>query len=120
MSLDDYDPPSAFCEATRVARKTHHCCECHNEISQGTHYVYSSGIWDGRPDGFKRCMVCDALASWLEMQDVCVTFRGLKYAIEECMFGDTVDAKRRELPPLFGLHAALLQKVVVPHGAVAE
>lgn len=83
--------------------------------------MYSSGIWDGHPDSFKRCAVCDALSAWLEQQGACVTFRGLQYAVSDYLFEDVgYGIAPRELPPLFGLHAALLQKVAVPCGAIAE
>lgn len=51
--------PAAFKEERRVARKPHRCCECSSIIRKGESYIYSSGIWDGRPDQFKTCETCD-------------------------------------------------------------
>lgn len=58
------DLPAAFRQITRTARKkTHKCCECRCEINPGDNYVYSSGIWDGEPQGFKQCVICAEVSS---------------------------------------------------------
>lgn len=51
--------PDAFCEVRRKARKEHKCCECRKVIAKGETYIYSSGIWDHRPDSYKTCDRCD-------------------------------------------------------------
>lgn len=55
------DLPKAFREYQRKARKDHKCCECRRLILKGSHYIYSSGIWDGGPDSYKTCIRCDRL-----------------------------------------------------------
>ncbi|ELX9580560.1 hypothetical protein SLJ66_004050 [Escherichia coli] len=52
------ETPTVFCQKTRTARKRHHCCECGCDIIPGSNYVYSHGIWDGSPHGYKQCVNC--------------------------------------------------------------
>jgi hypothetical protein len=50
--------PSAFKEEKRKARKEHICEECKLPIRPGTIYVYTSGIWDRRPDSYAQHVEC--------------------------------------------------------------
>lgn len=59
--MSDSIQPSAFKQQTRKARKSHKCCECHQEISIGEKYDYVSGIWEDNPDSYKTCMSCLAV-----------------------------------------------------------
>lgn len=52
------DMPSCFRTVIRTARKDHVCCECRKQIHKHHLYEYSSGIWSGKPDHFKTCMLC--------------------------------------------------------------
>lgn len=58
ISPADDDPPSAFKEQVRRARKPHTCCECGETIPARAQYEHASGIWDGRPDVYKTCLSC--------------------------------------------------------------
>lgn len=40
------------------ARKPHRCCECGLTIAKGEKYQVVSGMWDGRFDRIKTCMLC--------------------------------------------------------------
>lgn len=51
----------AFYQTWRKARKAHRCCECGGTIRAGERYRYASGVWDGYPDSFKTCVLCDAV-----------------------------------------------------------
>lgn len=53
--------PTGFKEETRRARKKHICDECILPILPGTMYVYTSGIWDRRPESFAQHVECRAL-----------------------------------------------------------
>lgn len=55
---NDGDGPSCSSSVTRTARKEHTCTECRAPIPKGTKYQYASGVWDGRPDSFKTCLLC--------------------------------------------------------------
>lgn len=59
LSNDGYeDGPSCCTESIRKARKEHWCCECRETIKVGDRYEYVSGIWDGRADSYKTCLLC--------------------------------------------------------------
>lgn len=73
--------PSAFTTKQRKALKAHICCECGNFIHTGEIYQYSSGIWDGKPHGFKQCLNChelmNAATRSAEFCDEAPCFQGL-------------------------------------------
>lgn len=52
------DLPAVFRQYTRKAKKEHQCCECRRPIMPGSHYQYSSGIWDGSAHDYKQCLNC--------------------------------------------------------------
>lgn len=54
----DYDPPSFYVASQRVARKSHHCCECGELIAPRQLYEHVVGRWDGKIYAFKTCVVC--------------------------------------------------------------
>lgn len=58
LQENDGDGPSCSDTVTRRARKEHVCCECRKPIAKGQLYEYISGVWDGRPDSFKTCLLC--------------------------------------------------------------
>ena len=58
--------PTCFSVKDRIARKSHKCCECKQEIKPGEKYRYSSGIWDSVPESYKQCNTCAAIF------DVCI------------------------------------------------
>lgn len=55
---NDGPAPSCHSRDTRRARKEHVCNECREKIARGERYEYVSGVWDGRPDSFKTCLLC--------------------------------------------------------------
>jgi len=57
----DAEPPEAFWQCVRRARKEHRCCECRITIEPGTRYEYVSGIWDGYANSYKTCLGCVSL-----------------------------------------------------------
>ena len=56
--MSDYDPPEAFKEINRKARKPHRCFECNGTIPKGETYSYVSGVWDHQGCSFKICTDC--------------------------------------------------------------
>jgi len=63
MTVDD--PPSAYQQGYRTARKSHRCYECSSEIRPGDRYRFDSGVWDKRGASYKTCLTCEALRNWL-------------------------------------------------------
>lgn len=57
-SLDGYEGPEFCHDSFPIARKTHVCCECRENILPGQKYHKVVGIWDGRWETFKTCMPC--------------------------------------------------------------
>ncbi len=49
-------------------RKEARCCECRNVIPVGSACKVGTGIWDGRPDRFRWCLICDLLKREVESQ----------------------------------------------------
>lgn len=47
---------------TRRARKSHRCCECDLAIESGERYAEHSGIHEGKPYRYRRCLSCNAWA----------------------------------------------------------
>lgn len=83
------DPPSAFQQKWRTARKEHRCCECRRVIQPGDRYEHSSGVWDGSPDSYATCERCERIRSAhiaaLSDDDECwPVFGELLVAIGEC------------------------------------
>ena len=60
----DWEPASAYCKTTVVARKRHACAECFGWIEPGDVYERVWGMWEGAPDTFKTCPDCVALREW--------------------------------------------------------
>jgi hypothetical protein len=58
LGIDDYEPPSFCLIEIRLAKKTHICCECKQEIKSRQKYEYTSGRWDERFETYKTCMIC--------------------------------------------------------------
>lgn len=63
---DEVEGPSAFREQNRKARKEHVCMACREVIRVNDHYVYTSGVWDGRPDWHHHCLRCYAMIRKLQ------------------------------------------------------
>src|SRR5678816_828503 len=58
LTGSDGEGPSCYTEKTPTARKPHRCTECKDEIPAGAKYELISGIWDGRPERYKTCLLC--------------------------------------------------------------
>jgi len=58
IHVGDYEEADLFQAVTRIAHKTHKCCECHREIKPGEEYLHESGLWDGDWDKYKTCADC--------------------------------------------------------------
>lgn len=69
LSGGDHDGPVAFTEETVTARKEHKCYECRGVIPKGERYLKESGIWDGRPDRYKTCLLCAEIRTHFACQD---------------------------------------------------
>lgn len=52
------ETPEAFRQYERKARIPHQCCECGGTIQPQEQYLYISGIWEGEPESYKRCLDC--------------------------------------------------------------
>jgi hypothetical protein len=61
MELDPADGPRLFQAKTRLAQKPHTCCECREEIPQGTPYLWERGLWEAGFQTFRTCHVCKGL-----------------------------------------------------------
>jgi hypothetical protein len=48
-------------DTRRRARKPHACYECGAAIEPGQHYMHSSGVFEGRPYSYARCLACVSL-----------------------------------------------------------
>lgn len=55
------EPPEAFTEKPRRARKVYTCDGCYKSIAIGDTYRHMSGIWDGTPNSYKWCLDCGEL-----------------------------------------------------------
>lgn len=76
------EPPKAFRQDNRKARKKHKCCECFSIINVGEVYEYSSGVWD-YPASFKTCMSCvDVRRTADDIYDCTPCFGELREVIE--------------------------------------
>lgn len=71
--------PSAYSERLVVARLVHTCYSCGFSIVRGEAHQHASGIWDGRPDDYRRHLLCVELDR-LSGEDGCWTFGGLQDA----------------------------------------
>lgn len=81
--------PQAFNETKRKARKDHKCCECHSVIPKGDSYIYASGIWDGEPNSYKTCSICDdARREYIQSTKEMVCFGYLGEAIADTLCKD--------------------------------
>lgn len=61
--LTDIESPSIYQETERKARKPHVCYECGSQIFPGERYTVSKGLWEGVFEEYKRCLICQQLAS---------------------------------------------------------
>ena len=101
---NDGDGPSCSSRDLRKARKPHVCCECRKPIARGERYEYASGVWDGRPDSFKTCLLCAEIRDhfacngwiygelWSDLRDN--FFPDMKCG-GECMTGLSPEAKAK-------------------------
>lgn len=102
-SCDD-GGPDVWNETLRRARKAHVCYECRGDIAVGEHYVYISGVWEGRGESFHWCRGCnawkDALEEALRTSDVCVCWQlgslweAIRYFCQEALGYDPRPARR--------------------------
>lgn len=82
-TIDDYEEAACSSTKLRKARKEHICCECGEKIQSGEQYEYVSGIWSGKPDEFKTCILCKRIredlfyCGWI--------YGGLQEMIYECL-----------------------------------
>lgn len=77
---DDAELPECHVHEERKAAKEHRCCECRGVIKKGERYHVHSGIWEGRPERFKRCADCESFCCELG----CVPFKGLNESVWQC------------------------------------
>ncbi len=77
----DFDPPTIYEAKTVKARKAHKCCECRKPIEKGQMYIRHKGLWEGRFDEYKWCMICDGLQKKYKV--TCFCFGQLHEAIQE-------------------------------------
>lgn len=55
------ESPVVYRSESRRANRQHICCECRGKIFRGETYHHFTGLWDGRWDTYKTCLVCDGL-----------------------------------------------------------
>lgn len=87
------DNPDVFESTMRTARKQHICYECGETINVGEKYEYVSGLWDGKWDHYKTCLICTKIAD--DYFDGCRVYGELAESFFECMGFDyrTVEEK---------------------------
>jgi len=104
LQSSDGGGPSCSSTAIRAARKEHVCGECRCVIPKGTRYEYATGVWDGRPDSFKTCLLCVeirdhfACEGWIYEQlwgDLQESFFPDMTCGGQCMTGLSPEAKRK-------------------------
>lgn len=83
MCVDIDDPFEVFHDATRRARKPHHCCECGRDIGIGDQYWWSTGLFDGHWSTYHQCLHCVAAAEWLLQVCRGYLFEGILEDLEE-------------------------------------
>ena len=64
-------PAEVYREHVRKARLVHDCDSCGGAILPGDEYVYTSGIWDGEPQDYKRHELCALLERRTRDMDGC-------------------------------------------------
>lgn len=79
--------PSVYRERRRKARVPHRCSSCGHVIQRGELYVYSSGIWDGRPNDYKRHELCAVLEDRTRAMDGCGVGLGELHEARELRHG---------------------------------
>lgn len=98
--------PSCYSTCVRRARKDHTCSECRSTIARGEKYNYDSGIWDGRPDSFKTCLLCVEIRTHFSCE-------GWVYG---CLWGDLQENFFPDMksggPCMFGLSPEAKQKLI--------
>lgn len=99
MDCSDVEVPSCFKQINRKARKKHKCCECYNPIMPGEKYVYSSGIWDGKANDYKQCMICSEVAGkFAAMNDCAIAFGFLRTDLSDHKeHSDTYESLAKDL-----------------------
>jgi hypothetical protein len=103
---NDGDGPSCAYSATRTARKAHVCGECREPIVRGQKYEYASGVWDGRPDSFKTCLLCVEIRDHFACEGW--IYEQLWGDLQENFFPDMVAGG----PCMAGLSPAAKQKLI--------
>ncbi len=81
----DYDPPSAFSQTQRKARRLHTCSECGRIIQVGEQYLRTWGAWSRHQSTFNWCQHCEAAADIMKSIDEChcILFGGLWEHMDE-------------------------------------
>lgn len=54
----DCPAPEAFTSRRVHAGRAHRCCECDHPIAKGESHEIDKGLWDGRWDTFRTCLLC--------------------------------------------------------------
>ncbi len=111
----DYDQPACYRETVRKARKRHVCGDCRGEIKPGERYLYMSGIWDGKPENFNRCMDCQHLRCEIKRDtgsEACMFIGGLKIWLGDC-YPEEDDQARRWIA-MFNTYAPLRGGTKIP------
>lgn len=90
--------PSAVTARHVVARLPHQCDSCFQWIVIGEVYHYTSGIWDGSPERFRRHLLCSLLESQLKDDEGCWLYGSLAEARD---FNDRSPTFRRAWETVF-------------------
>lgn len=61
--------PNCYSEATRKARKNHHCTNCGGDILAGSKYSHIKGFWVDEWKDFKICVNCDSIIRNFKLMD---------------------------------------------------
>jgi hypothetical protein len=77
--------PAHYWVGYPIARKTHVCCSCNQEIKPGDKYENYSGIWDANFQRFKTCSSCQEIRDKLFCDGWVfeAVWEDLKYSLEE-------------------------------------
>lgn len=119
MCVVDFDPPSAYREVHRTARKPHRCEDCRATIAPGDRYLYISGVWDGRGDSFRRCAECSAIAEAARDAGCVTSIGGVREEAPEALLSGYHDDAPEALGRLAGLLFAARERALARSKEVA-
>lgn len=94
--------PSVSRHGMRTARKPHICCACKETIQPGHRYMDIWFVFEGEPQGYKRCERCETIYQHLSDRIDASTddpFDDFEHCDDELACGHTYEERWKEAPP---------------------